>query len=120
MPQNLKGKDAGKAVNGYWVKKASFVTDFKPKMQKFACMGRITNALKNKLTSDSAKKKAKEGLEYLKENIPKICSVVGEVTIMIEKDGHTLLSDVAPGDTNCKEYVDTIQGGIDKCLKPLL
>lgn len=122
MPTNLKGKggSAPKTVpSGYWVKKASFVTDFKPKMQGLQCMPKVKKGLKS--LSESARKKAQEGLEYLSANVPKICGVVGELTIMVEKDGNIVLSDVAPGaeGATCNDYVKEIQKGIQNCRAPL-
>jgi len=92
--------------------------DFKPKMQKFECHRKIRTAAKKKV-ADKAKMIA--GLEYIKSKMEDICSVVGEVTVMIEPSGAVLLSDVAPnenGDT-CTSGVTQIISGLEKCISTI-
>jgi hypothetical protein len=119
MPTTLVGKSQSpvEAKSGYWVKRSDFVVDFKPKMQKFACHSKIRKAARK--VADKAMMIA--DLNYIKSKMVEICSVVGEVTVMIEPSGAVILSDVAPnqnGDT-CSSEVTQISGGLDKCITDL-
>jgi hypothetical protein len=120
LPTTLVNKDkaAVDAESGYWVKRSDFVVDFKPKMQKFECHKKIQTAANSKVAD---KTKVIAGLEYIKSKMEDICSVVGEVTVMIEPSGAVLLSDVAPnenGDT-CTSGVTQISSGLEKCINTM-